>query len=54
MVLMFSDAKDNDGTELYRKIQIVPSGSFKTTLTTTFKKFTSPAQNSNDLDVKWS
>ena len=39
---VFSDAKDNDGTELYRKIQIVPSGSFKTTLTTTFKKFTSP------------
>ena len=38
----FTDNADNNGTELFRNIQGLPSGSFETTLTAVFKKFCSP------------
>lgn len=38
----FTDAADNNGTELYRSIQMPPSGSFSTAISATFDTFTSP------------
>lgn len=38
----FTDANDKQDTELYRTIQIPPSGSFETSITASFSPFTSP------------